>query len=151
MTFLVDHQLTFDALESLSSQAPDTVMTKSTESLPVEPLGLKNVIIDLVHLPPPPGPLPVDVPVLHVTQLTRIRREAGKHVDSKLGILVHFVQTNSFIQLNLALNNTWIPLFIHPFNSQFIILGKPTNILHLRHQHGVSDLVINVGDEHLKL
>ena len=112
MTLLVNHQFTLDTLESLSSKTPDPVVAEGTESLPVEPLGLEDVSIHLVHLPPPPGPLPVDVPVLHVAQLTWIRRQTGKHVNCKLGIFIHLVQADSFVQLNLKLDFIII-FFLH--------------------------------------
>ena len=60
VALLVYQHLAVDALEALAAQAPDAVPAEGTEGLPVEPLGLEDVAIHLVHLPPAPGPAPVD-------------------------------------------------------------------------------------------
>ena len=51
VTLLVDQQLALDTLEALPAETPDTVVAVSTERLPVEPLGLEDVTVDLVQLP----------------------------------------------------------------------------------------------------
>ena len=75
VTLLVYQDLALNALEALSPQTPDPVVTKGTERLPVEPLGLEDVAVHLVHLAPPPRPAPVDAPVLAVAELARGGRE----------------------------------------------------------------------------
>ena len=75
VTLLVYQYLALDALEALSPQAPDPIVAEGTEGLPVEPLGLEDVAVHLVHLAPPPRPAPVDAPVLAVAELARGGRE----------------------------------------------------------------------------
>ena len=81
VTFLVDQQLTLDTFEPLPAQTPDPVVAVGTESHSVEPLGLEDVTVHLVHLPPPPGAPPVDTPVLTITHLTRCRGQTWEHVN----------------------------------------------------------------------
>ena len=81
VTFLVDQQFTLDTFESLPAQAPDPVVTVGTERHSVEPLGLEDVTVHLVHLPPPPCSSPVDAPVLIVAHLTRSWWQTREHVD----------------------------------------------------------------------
>ena len=60
VTLLVDQQLALDALEPLPAEAPDPVGAVGAEGAPVEPLGLEDVPVDLVQLPPPPRAPPVE-------------------------------------------------------------------------------------------
>ena len=52
VTLLMDKELALDTFEPLSAQPPDPVVTIGTVGLPVEPLGLEDVAIHLIHLPP---------------------------------------------------------------------------------------------------
>ena len=54
VTFLMNEELALDTFEPLSAEPPDPVVTIGTVGLSVEPLGLKDVTIHLVHLPPSP-------------------------------------------------------------------------------------------------
>ena len=120
MTLLVDQDLALNALEALSPQTPDPVVTKGTERLPVEPLGLEDVAIHLVHLAPSTRTSPVNAPVLAVAKLTGALREPRENVDRELRVLVDLVQADGLVQLYLALDDAGVPLLIHPFHSQIL-------------------------------
>ena len=120
MTLLVDQDLALNALEALSPQTPDPVVTKGTERLPVEPLGLEDVAIHLVHLAPSSRTPPVNAPVLTVAKLTGALREPRENVDRELRVLVDLVQADGLVQLYLALDDAGVPLLIHPFHSQIL-------------------------------
>ena len=89
VALLVYQHLAVDALEALAAQAPDAVPAEGTEGLPVEPLGLEDVPVHLVHLAPPAGAAPVDAAVLAVAEVAGRGRHAGEHVHRELRILVH--------------------------------------------------------------
>ena len=86
-------------------------MTEGAERLPVEPLGLEDVAVDLVHLAPPRHP---------VCRCFYPRRgpwalgQPGEHVDGELRILFDLIQADGLIQLHLALDDGEVPLLIHP-------------------------------------
>ena len=120
MTLLVNQQFAPDTLEPLSSQTPDTIPTVGAISLPVEPLGLEDVTVHLVHLPPPPGSSPVDAPVLTMTQLTRSRGQTREHVHCELSLLVNLVQSDGLVQLHLALDDAGVSLLVHPLHCQIL-------------------------------
>ena len=105
MTLLVYEDLALDAFEALSSETPDPVVAEGAERLPVEPLSLEDVTVDLVHLAPPPRAPPVDAPVLAVTELAGAPGQPGEHVDGELRVLVNLVQADGLVQLHLALDD----------------------------------------------
>ena len=120
MTLLVYEDLALDAFEALSSETPDPVVAEGAERLPVEPLSLEDVTVDLVHLAPPPRAPPVDAPVLAVTELAGAPGQTGEHVDGELSVLVNLVQADGLVQLHLALDDAGAPLLIHPLHRQVL-------------------------------
>ena len=107
--------------------------------------------VDFVQFPPPPCSPPVDAPVLTVAGLAGAGRDPWEHVDSELRVFVDFVQSDGFIQLSLRLNDAGISLLVHPLDCEVLVLGKPADVLHLSHQEGEGDAVVDVGDEHLSI
>ncbi len=147
VALFVYEQLALRALEALPAQPPDPVAAIGAVGLAVEPLGLEDVPVDLVELPPPPGAPPVDGPVLALAGHARRRGDAGEDVDAQLGLLVDLVEPDGLFQLHLAGERAGVALLVHPLDGEGVVAVEAAHLPHLALQLRVGDAVVDVRDE----
>ena len=121
---LVHHCLAVEALVALSAEAPYPVLANPAQSRAGESFRLVLVSIDQIDFAPSPGASPINAAVLACALYAWPLRHIGKHMQHEFALLVHIVQADGFVQLDLTAQCARIAFLVHPFQRERLRLVK---------------------------
>lgn len=144
---LMNQQFAVDAPVALPREAPYPLAALAAVRSPVKALGLEEVAVGAVQLPPSSGSTAVDGFVFSRTGHAWFLGDAGENVKGEPFILVLTGQAEGLLQLHLGGHSAGVTFIVHPLKGERVARVQPAHLPHLCAELVEGGGGVQAGDE----